>query len=126
LVPHRRPALPRPILPGKVPAVLPPRAQTNNGGQFVVSDTVLSVLARRSDILAAFPSLRLNVPAGKGGCKCNRTNQDKALLNQELTRVKEVIAGLAPEQLDRLKALMRVGTIVLYLGTPQGVKRVVL
>jgi hypothetical protein len=87
----------------------------------ILTDEILSAVARRSDILSKFPFMRMKTPPTKGCSKCNRTATDKHMINSELNRIKAVLVGLSDNQKTEFKTLLGVAQITLFMKGIKGV-----
>lgn len=88
-----------------------------------LSDDVLSALSRRGDVISQFPFMRISKPKGSG-CKCNMNSESRSALKGEYMRVKNAIMSLSPEKRVQFKTLIKAGSAVLFVSTPNGVQRV--
>lgn len=93
-------------------------------GPLILSDSVLQALGRRSDLVSAFPFLRLQTAgAPRKGCNCNRSAAVRASLQGEADRIKRAILGLPPDRIQALKNLLRASELIFYIRTPKGVQK---
>jgi hypothetical protein len=89
----------------------------------VLSDSALFSLSRRGDITRNFPFLKAKIRAIPSGCQCNREVEKKKARKDAINDLKRIILAMNQDQKDLLKKLMRVKTLVFYIGEPTGVKR---
>lgn len=108
----------------KLPPQTPLRAAK---GPMVLSDAVLASIGRRADVLSEFPFIRISTPNRGGGCsKCNRSAANRHANASEYERVKSGIVALPAERLARLKALLKVDSLLFFQNTPRGAAKRVL
>lgn len=93
----------------------------------ILGDAQLSMLIMRADILAAFPFLNAfrSVAAGGGGCGgCkggNRLDLQKRMIG--VAGLKAAVLNMTAEQKAKLKQLLRVAHIVIFVSGPHGVDK---
>lgn len=88
--------------------------------QLTISDSVLSALSRRADVIREFPFVKLNLPASKG-CKCRQAPGARDALTREFERVKQTINNLPADRLARFKAILGANQLTMYIRGPKGV-----
>lgn len=88
--------------------------------QLTVSDSVLSALSRRADVIREFPFVRINLPVKKG-CKCKQAPGEREALTREFERIKNTINNLPQDKLNRLKVILGTQQLVMFIRGPKGV-----
>ena len=83
-----------------------------------VTDSVLVAMARRQDLVAEFPFLKRAAMTKnrKRGCNCKRPKAS----GQLLTSLKMALANLDPKKAERLKAILGVSKIAVFIKSPTG------
>lgn len=93
--------------------------------EMILTDGILESLAKHQKILAAFPFVRITTKTVMAeGCNgCARRRQQRIDTASDSTRIKQQLVNLDADSKERLKALLAVDSLVLFLNTPNGVKR---
>jgi hypothetical protein len=82
----------------------------------VVSDGVITSLARNQSVLNRMPFLRLNTVTITRGCKCGRGTTQRVADSAEIARVRRAMLGAPAESIAYLKSMLHADQLVFYIN----------
>lgn len=118
-----------PLVPPPRPPVPPAPRPTNPdqplaAGTMILGESQLSILLRRPDILHAFPFLAAYKPmmVKGGGCgSCGgRRHPEYQQWAVNMSAMRAALLNMTEEQKKKLKSLLGVKQVVLYISGPHG------
>jgi hypothetical protein len=92
------------------------------GRAITLSDNVILAVAKRQDVIRSFPFFAKALRVKKAGCRC-RTSA--TVRPAELTNIKATVANLTHDRLQKLKKILRVGSIAVHVRQNGRLNRVV-
>ena len=94
----------------------------------VLDDQMLMNMAQRGDIVKEFPTMRLAAPVSitvRRSCCGGRTREIKTEFANRTHLVKAAIINLPPDKKKRLKEILKVDKLILFVNTGgKGVQQV--
>lgn len=82
----------------------------------VVSDGVITSLARNQSVLNRMPFLKLNTIIIAKGCKCSRGTTQRVADSSEIARVRRSLLVAPAESIAFLKSMLHADQLVFYIN----------